>query len=74
MKTRLSILGSTGSIGSTTLKIVSNKKNFFSIFLLSSNKNYKVICKQIKQFKPKVVVLSDSKTFLKITKKTPQNI
>lgn len=69
MKTRLSILGSTGSIGSTTLKIVSNKKNFFSIFLLSSNKNYKVICKQIKQFKPKVFVISDRKTFLKIKKK-----
>ena len=45
MKTNISILGSTGSIGLTTLKIVDKKKSLFNIDLLSANKNYNLICK-----------------------------
>ena len=49
MKKFISILGSTGSIGLSTLKIINKKKNFFSIKLLSANKNYHMIDKQIKK-------------------------
>ena len=38
MKLKISILGSTGSIGSTTLKIIDKKKKLFSINLLSAKK------------------------------------
>ena len=41
MKKLLSILGSTGSIGLTTLKIIDKKKNFFKPYIFSANKNYK---------------------------------
>ena len=51
MKKTISILGSTGSIGLTALKII-NKKNLFQINLLSANKNFNLICKQIKYYKP----------------------
>ena len=59
MKIKISILGSTGSIGSTTLKIIDKKKSSFSVFLLSSNKNYKIICEQIDKYKPKFFIISN---------------
>ena len=51
MKKIISILGSTGSIGLSTLKIIDRKKNYFKINLLSANKNFRLICKQIKKYK-----------------------
>ena len=42
MKKKISILGSTGSIGLTTLKIIDKKKIIFNVILLSSNKNFQI--------------------------------
>ena len=39
MKQKISILGSTGSIGLQSLDIISKNKNSFIIYLLSANKN-----------------------------------
>ena len=69
MKKRISILGSTGSIGLSTLNIVDKKRNLFNIDLLSAHSNYKLICKQIKKYKPKMFVVKDQITFLKIKNK-----
>jgi|TARA_X000001036_G_scaffold163109_2_gene154821 1-deoxy-D-xylulose-5-phosphate reductoisomerase len=66
MSKTISIIGSTGSIGLSTLSII-NKKNF-SINLLSANKNYKLICAQIIKYKPKFFIITD-KTIFKKTKK-----
>ena len=44
MAKKISILGSTGSIGLTTLKIINKKKSYFTVNLLSANKNFKLIC------------------------------
>ena len=60
MKKNVSILGSTGSIGLSSLKIFSRKNKLFKINILAANKNYKLICKQINQFKPKICVVNDS--------------
>ena len=54
-----SILGSTGSIGLTTLKIINKKKNFFKPYIFSANKNYKEICKQIRLYKPKFFLINN---------------
>ena len=70
MKRTISILGSTGSIGLTTLKIIDKKKKFFKIFLLSANKNYKLIIKQIKKYKPEYFFINNYSVFLKIKRKT----
>src|SRR3989344_5925988 len=51
----LSILGSTGSIGTQTLDIVRQFPNEFKIVGLTSNKNHELLLKQIKEFKPKAV-------------------
>ena len=68
MKKTISILGSTGSVGLTTLEII-RKKNLFKIDLLSANQNYKLICKQIKEYEPKIFLINNSKIFRKIKKR-----
>ena len=69
MKKKISILGSTGSIGSTTLNVVDKFKSNFLINTLSANSNFSKINKQILKFKPKNFVISDYKIYLRIKKK-----
>jgi len=69
MKKKIAILGSTGSIGTTSLNIIKKKNNLFDVQLLSANKNYKSICDQIIKFKPKYFVVTNNFIFLKIKKK-----
>lgn len=66
---KISILGSTGSIGLNTLKIINKKRNYFKINLLSANKNYIEICSQIKRYKPNFFLISNINTYLKVKKK-----
>ena len=63
MKKKIAILGSTGSIGSTTLNIIKKTKLFEVILLLVNNNIYKTI-EQINRFKPKIVVIINKKSFL----------
>ena len=69
MKISISILGSTGSIGKTALKIIDKKKNNFFINLLSANKNFTLISNQIKKYKPKIYVITNKDIYKKIKKK-----
>ena len=68
MKKKIAILGSTGSIGCTTLNIISKKNNFFKIDTLVAKSNYKKIIHQIKKYKPKNFIIEDYETFHKIKK------
>ena len=69
MKKTISILGSTGSIGLNTFKIINKKKNNFQINLLSANKNFKLISKQIRIYKPKLFIINDKIIFKKVAEK-----
>jgi 1-deoxy-D-xylulose-5-phosphate reductoisomerase len=69
MKKRINILGSTGSIGNTTLKIISSNLKLFSIETLMANKNFSKIQKQINQYNPKNFVVTNYDTYLKVAKK-----
>ncbi len=73
MKKKVSILGSTGSIGLSSLRIFSKRKKLFRIHILAANKNYKLICKQINEFKPDFFVVNNFKVFEKIKKKFKNN-
>ncbi len=70
---KVSILGSTGSIGSNTFKIIDKKKSFFKVELLSANKNYKSICTQIRKYKPKFFLINNNNIYLKVKKKYKRN-
>ena len=73
MKKIISILGSTGSIGLSTLKIIDRKKNYFKINLLSANKNFRLICKQIKKYKPNFFIINDPLVYQKVKKELYKN-
>ena len=68
MKKIISILGSTGSIGLTTLKIIDKKKDNFIVNLLSANNNYQLIVNQIKKYKPKYFIIKNFAVFKKVKK------
>ncbi|MCH8004312.1 MAG: 1-deoxy-D-xylulose-5-phosphate reductoisomerase [Nanoarchaeota archaeon] len=57
---KLSILGSTGSIGTQTLDIVKNNPDEFKIVGLTTNKNIELLKKQIIEFKPEAVGVMDN--------------
>ena len=68
-KIRIAILGSTGSIGESTLKIISKKKDRFIIDTLVANTNYSKIKKQIRIFKPKNFIVTNFKIYNKLKSK-----
>ena len=67
-KKTIAILGSTGSIGQSTLEII-KKTHEFKVVLLIANKNYYRIISQIKLFKPKIVIINNENVLLKVKKK-----
>ena len=69
MNYKISILGSTGSIGTSSLKIIEKKKNCFNIQTLVANSNYKKIVYQIIKFKPKIFIILNNNIYLKVKKK-----
>ena len=69
MKTKIAILGSTGSIGKTLINILKNDKKNFEIVLLSSNKNIIELEKQVDLFNVKNLIITDKKSYLKIKSK-----
>ena len=62
MKMKIAILGSTGSIGKSTLDVIRKDKKFFEIVFLSANNNYKKLIQQAKEFNVKNVLIKN-KTF-----------
>ena len=68
MKKKIAILGSTGSIGGTTLDIISKNKKNFDVVLLSANTNYKKIVHQANKFKVKNIIVKDELTYQKVKK------
>jgi 1-deoxy-D-xylulose-5-phosphate reductoisomerase len=59
---QITILGSTGSIGSNTLDVVRQLKDRFHVYALVAGKNLDMLCSQILEFSPKVVVVADETT------------
>src|SRR5580704_14965647 len=53
----LTILGSTGSIGTNTLDVVRQNSSRFHVFALVAGRNIDLLAEQIKEFKPRVAVV-----------------
>ncbi len=56
---RLAILGSTGSIGQSTLAVVAEHPEEFQVAGLAAGQNVQVLADQIRQFRPPVVSVQD---------------
>lgn len=68
MTKRLFILGSTGTIGIKALEVVRRFKNQVSVSVLVANKSWKKILKQIEEFTPKKVILTDYESYTNLSK------
>ena len=72
MKKKIAILGSTGSIGKSTLDIIRKDKKSFEIVFLSANNNYAKLVQQAKEFKVKNIFIKN-KIFYERVKKSLKN-
>ena len=71
---RISILGSTGSIGTQTLDVVRKNKDKFEVVAISANSSVNLLLEQIKEFKPKYVAVYDENSAKKLKDIIPSNI
>ncbi|MBC7797147.1 MAG: 1-deoxy-D-xylulose-5-phosphate reductoisomerase, partial [Pyrinomonadaceae bacterium] len=55
----VSILGSTGSIGCNTLKVIDFLREDFHVFALGAGENTAKLAEQIAQFQPEIVVVKN---------------
>ncbi len=65
MKRKISIIGSTGSIGTQTLEVIEKLQDQFEIIALAGGSNVELLNKQIEKFKPKYVCLGNKNENLK---------
>ncbi len=69
MRKKIAILGSTGSIGNNTIKIIESNKKDFEVIFLSTNTNIKKLYDQSVKLKPKAVIIFNQEKFIKYKKK-----
>ena len=65
-KKHIAILGSTGSIGTQALEVISEQSRFFELEVLTANSNSDLLIKQAIQHKPNAVVIADKEKFQEV--------
>ena len=58
-KKQISILGSTGSIGTNTLEVIRQHSHLFEVHSIAAGSNVDLLIEQAKIFNPKVIVIFD---------------
>ena len=69
MKKKIAIIGSTGSIGKTLIKLLKNNKKKYQIVLLSANSDYKTLLRQAKDFKVRNLIITNKDIYQVLKKK-----
>ena len=62
----ITILGSTGSVGTQALEVIRENPGIFKVAVLSALKNAELLIKQAKEFRPEVVVICDESKYLEV--------
>jgi 1-deoxy-D-xylulose-5-phosphate reductoisomerase len=65
-KKRIAILGSTGSIGTQALDVISSHPDAFEVEVLTAQNNADLLIEQAKKFKPNAVVISNEDHYQKV--------
>lgn len=63
MKKRIAILGSTGSIGTQALDVISRNSDMFETEVLTANENAELLIEQARKFLPNSVVIANDKKY-----------
>lgn len=62
-KTRIAILGSTGSIGTQALDVIERNPEYYSVEVLTANNNADLLIQQALKFDPNVVVIANKSKY-----------
>ncbi|MBT6953199.1 MAG: 1-deoxy-D-xylulose-5-phosphate reductoisomerase, partial [Flavobacteriaceae bacterium] len=65
-KKQIAILGSTGSIGTQALDVISEHSNLFEVEVLTANNNSKLLIEQAIKFKPNTVVIANEEKYKEV--------
>ena len=71
---RISILGSTGSIGKNAIRVIRENRDKFQIIALAAGKNWKELAKQAIEFSPSFISISDRKDVPHLKSVVPSNV
>lgn len=63
MKRQLAILGSTGSIGTQALEVVSEHPDLFEVYALTANNQVDLLINQARRYMPEVVVIANERKY-----------
>lgn len=66
---KLTILGSTGSIGRSTLDVVASNRQDFKVVALAAGRNIDILESQIRDFSPDIVAVADEHTARALSKR-----
>ncbi|MDD3320510.1 MAG: 1-deoxy-D-xylulose-5-phosphate reductoisomerase [Paludibacter sp.] len=65
-KKQLAILGSTGSIGTQTLEVVSENETLFEVYALTANNQVDLLIEQARKYQPEMVAIGNEAHYLKL--------
>ncbi|MBU1727579.1 MAG: 1-deoxy-D-xylulose-5-phosphate reductoisomerase [Candidatus Omnitrophica bacterium] len=65
----IAILGSTGSIGRSALRVIKSFPDIFRVTALSAHSNIELLEEQIKLFRPEAVAINDDRAALRLSKR-----
>jgi 1-deoxy-D-xylulose-5-phosphate reductoisomerase len=63
-KKQIAILGSTGSIGTQALEVISENNSLFEIYALSANNNIDLLIEQARKYMPEMVAIGNESLYL----------
>jgi 1-deoxy-D-xylulose-5-phosphate reductoisomerase len=66
---KITVLGSTGSIGVSALDVIEKNPGRFRVVALAAGKNIKLLQKQIERFRPQIVSVSDDQSAAELREK-----
>ncbi len=65
--TKICLLGSTGSIGTSTLDVVRQRADRFQVYALVAGQNVELLVEQIREFRPRVAVVASPEVLGQLT-------
>jgi 1-deoxy-D-xylulose-5-phosphate reductoisomerase len=68
---KIALLGSTGSIGKSTLRIIEHLKDTFEVYALAAHSNIELLAQQIESFKPRLVCVYSEEKGIELQKRFP---
>jgi 1-deoxy-D-xylulose-5-phosphate reductoisomerase len=65
-KKQIAILGSTGSIGTQALEVISENDSLFDVYALTANNNVDLLIEQSRKYQPEMVAIGNENHYLKL--------